>query len=156
MPRKRNVYSQALGVGGPLTAYRGFLTGIATGGPFLTLAVLHANVTTAYHFLDFTPEVTVTTSGYTDCAQFFPATGHCPTGSVHTATAGAAFDAGGLHGANGVTAASSGAPANVLTALATGRSVGCDLIFGDPNAPECRVSSSSLGKLRHSTTPVVP
>jgi hypothetical protein len=81
-----------------LVVYRGFLDKIVSGGPAFTFG-LASGTGNVYHFRDYVPSLTIHTEGYYDCGQNGLG---CPSGSAHTEYSTAAFQAGGLHGVNGV------------------------------------------------------
>ncbi len=102
----------------------------------------------SYHVNLLVPSLTNTGSGNWDCAP------SCPLGSYHTLTSTVYFGGrGGRSGPAGVTGKMSGNPDSTLAAGATEYATNCDLIFGNPNAPECianyesHVNCSVMGPL---------
>lgn len=112
----------------------GVLQNISTGGTNYTVGLGGAGGT--WHFNASVVSIRYDMQGSFDC-NVRPS--GCPAGSTHTAKVSMTWGFGG----NASTSfPSSGSPASNLDGYGIASTQNCDLIFGDPNSPECRVQAT--------------
>lgn len=134
-----NIYSlDTMNSGAPLLAYRGLASHVESGSIDYTFVLASDSI--LYHFRHMALGMGYGLTGSYDCAASFPGTGRCPVNSFHTATVTIAFNSQGLHGAAGATSTAVGNPNVLLNPNAFEVGTGCDLLFGNPDSPECTLN----------------
>lgn len=110
---------------------------LASGGKYLTVTVGGGGI--LYHLNNRLPSVGGSISGnYATFCNNHP--NGCPQGSVHTVTYQASF----YHGLRGGQGSAQGVPGAALNAVSDdiASPTGCDLLFGDPNSAECKMTET--------------